>query len=390
MRAYHEEEIAFAQRLLTDRKSLDDREVEEWLADREHRALLDTAAALRGQLAAPHIHEQEEYQRLTRALKHTRKARRFARWLSAASVACALGLAGYLVLEHRTDNRPLPVASDPTQRPEPRVELILAGGERITLDGTNGVIGSRHESGIRENDTIGLDYSTATVTGQTEVFHTLNVPVGGFYAIQLADSTRVWVNASTSLRYPVAFTGDTRKVYLKGEAYFDVAQSDTHPFIVEANGVEIQVYGTEFNVNAYEPGQVQTVLVEGSVGMRVMSSGREVRLHPEQLAEYRAQEGTIRLEKVDPYRYTAWRNGEFVFEQEPLESILQRLSRWYDIQVFYTADHLKQHCFSGIINRYEEIGDLLRLIEQVAIVRFEIKGNTVVVKAADRVNKSNQ
>lgn len=79
-----------------------------------------------------------------------------------------------------------------------------------------------------------------------------------------------------------------------------------------------------------------------------------------------------------------------MFEQEALESILQRLSRWYDIQVFYTADHLKQHCFSGIINRYEEIGDVLRLIEQVAIVRFEIKGNTVVVKAADRVNKPNQ
>lgn len=382
MSKYQEKDIEFAQRLLTDRKSLDDKEVENWLADSEHRALLDTVAALRGQLAAPHINEQEEYRRLTRALKHTRKTHRFARWLSAASIACTLGLAGYLALEQQTGNHPLPVASDLTQRPEPRVELILATGERMVLDGKNGIIGSNRESGIRESDNAGLDYSEASVAGKEEVFNTLKVPVGGFYSIQLADGTKVWVNSVSSLRYPVAFTGEKRKVFLTGEAYFDVAQSDTHPFIVEANGVEIQVYGTEFNVNAYEAGQVQTVLIEGSVGMRVMTSGEETRLQPNQMAEYRAQEKTIRLSEVDPFPYTAWRNGEFVFEQESLESILHRLARWYDIQVFYTGESLKRHKFSGIINRYEEIGDVLRLLEQVAIVRFEIKGNTVVVKPA--------
>lgn len=382
MSKYQEKDIEFAQRLLTDRKTLDSREVRIWLSERHHRELLDDAAALRGALTEMEINEEKEYTRLLRSLSGNRRKHRLFRWIAAASIACVFGVATYMWQEKTVAPRLLSSASSPLSHPSRQVELTLANGERMVLDGKNGIIGSNRESGIRESDNAGLDYSEASVTGKEEAFNTLKVPVGGFYSIQLADGTKVWVNSVSSLRYPVAFTGEKRKVFLTGEAYFDVAQSATHPFIVEANGVEIQVYGTEFNINAYEPDQVQTVLVEGSVGMRVMASGKEVRLRPNQKAEYREGQESLRLTDVDPYPYTAWRNGEFVFDQESLESILERLGRWYDIQVFYTGESLKQHKFSGIINRYEEIKDVLRLIEQVAIVRFEIKGNTVVVKPA--------
>ena len=227
----------------------------------------------------------------------------------------------------------------------------------------------------------GLDYATAKVEGEEIVYNTMRIPVGGFYQLALSDGSKVWLNSMTELRFPVTFTGEQRKVYLTGEAYFEVTYDTVHPFIVETpDGMEVKVYGTEFNMNTYGKGVVQTVLVKGKVGVRDGVHGKEVMLEPRQMAEYDEKTGMVRVKNVDPYRYIAWKDGEFVFERETIEGIMERLSRWYDVKIFYGKESLKQKRFTGVVSRYEDITQVLRLIEGPATLRFEVKGNVVTVK----------
>ena len=205
--------------------------------------------------------------------------------------------------------------------------------------------------------------------------------LNGKSRICLPDSTFVWLNAGSTLEYFVSRWTKERNVRLDGEAYFEVAPNSKHPFIVVTEeGMEVKVYGTEFNMNTYQHGVVQTVLVSGKVGIRVNATGKEVMLAPRQMAEYSEKTGMVRVEDTDPYRYIAWKDGEFVFERETIEEIMERLGRWYDVTVFYENESLKQKRFTGVISRYEDIEQVLRLIEGPATLRFEVKGNVVTVK----------
>ena len=245
------------------------------------------------------------------------------------------------------------------------------------------------ETGILNDSLNGLNYANARVQEKDEkiepVFNTLRIPVGGYYRLTLADGTKVWLNSKTELRYPVTFNGEERKVFLTGEAYFEVTHDEGHPFIVSTDNMNVKVYGTEFNVNTYQKGVIQTTLVNGKVGIRVNSTGKEVILKPNQMAEFEEQSGTVQVKDVDPYAYIAWRNGEFVFERETIEEIMERLSRWYDVKVFYTNESVKQKRFTGVIDRYDDIEQVLRLIEGPATLRFEVKGNTVTVQVAGNI-----
>ena len=170
-------------------------------------------------------------------------------------------------------------------------------------------------------------------------------------------------------------------MYLTGEAYFEVARDSVHPFIVATDeGMEIKVYGTEFNVDTYRKGTVKTTLVNGKVGIRESATGEEVRLSPNQMALFTKATQSIQVENVDPYGAVAWKDGKFVFEDEPMEEIMERLSRWYDVKVFYANERIKKHTFTGIITRFADISDVLHLMEETAAVEFNIQGNTVTVK----------
>lgn len=246
--------------------------------------------------------------------------------------------------------------------PNRDVDIQLAGQLRVVSSGE----GITYELGEGENE------------GE-ERYNTLATPVGGEYQVVLSDGSRVWLNALTELRYPEIFKEDCREVYLSGEAYFEVEHDPERPFVVVANGVEVTVYGTRFNVNNYGTDVVRTVLVDGKVGIRVAGSGKEVVLSPSDMAE--CFEGTreVKVRKVDPYVYTAWKEGKFVFEDEPVEEIMARLSNWYGIKVFYTDERVKKQTFTGVITRYTEVGNVLHLIGETAVVRFQLNGNVVTV-----------
>ena len=389
---YCDEDIEFAGQILTNREELDDAAVELWMKDKEHVRLLDELATMRERLAVEefgHL-EMEELARLKQSAVDRKGRWMTLRWSVAASIVLIAALfIGRTVDEWRNLDEERLIARVERAVPGVKAELILGTGERVVLTRQGALIEGMQDTGILNDSLNGLNYANARVQEKDEkiepVFNTLRIPVGGYYRLTLADGTKVWLNSKTELRYPVTFNGEERKVFLTGEAYFEVTHDEGHPFIVSTDNMNVKVYGTEFNVNTYQKGVIQTTLVNGKVGIRVNSTGKEVILKPNQMAEFEEQSGTVQVKDVDPYAYIAWRNGEFVFERETIEEIMERLSRWYDVKVFYTNESVKQKRFTGVIDRYDDIEQVLRLIEGPATLRFEVKGNTVTVQAAGNI-----
>ena len=381
---YTDEDIEFANLILTDRGNLDDAKVEVWMKDPEHVMLLKEFATVYQKRMNIDFNrdKKEEFARLENTIQERKSRRMTLRWSVAASVNLFIGLfVGRMVNEWRNLDEMRMLAETERIVPGVKAELILSTGERVVLNQQCVSIEGVNETGIQNDSVTGLNYTTAKVQGEGMIYNTMRIPVGGFYQLALSDGSKVWLNSMTEFRFPVAFTGEERKVYLTGEAYFEVAPNSKHPFIVVTEeGMEVKVYGTEFNMNTYQHGVVQTVLVSGKVGIRVNATGKEVMLAPRQMAEYSEKTGMVRVEDTDPYRYIAWKDGEFVFERETIEEIMERLGRWYDVKVFYENESLKQKRFTGVISRYEDIEQVLRLIEGPATLRFEVKGNVVTVK----------
>ncbi len=381
---YTDEDIEFANLILTDRGNLDDAKVEVWMKDPEHVMLLKEFATVYQKRMNIDFNrdKKEEFARLENTIQERKSRRMTLRWSVAASVILFIGLfVGRMVNEWRNLDEMRMLAETERIVPGVKAELILSTGERVVLNQQCVSIEGVNETGIQNDSMTGLNYTTAKVQGEGMIYNTMRIPVGGFYQLALSDGSKVWLNSMTEFRFPVAFTGEERKVYLTGEAYFEVAPNSKHPFIVVTEeGMEVKVYGTEFNMNTYQHGVVQTVLVSGKVGIRVNATGKEVMLAPRQMAEYSEKTGMVRVEDTDPYRYIAWKDGEFVFERETIEEIMERLGRWYDVKVFYENESLKQKRFTGVISRYEDIEQVLRLIEGPATLRFEVKGNVVTVK----------
>lgn len=381
---YTDEDIEFANLILTDRGNLDDAKVEVWMKDPEHVMLLKEFATVYQKRMNIDFNrdKKEEFARLENTIQERKSRRMTLRWSVAASVILFIGLfVGRMVNEWRNLDEMRMLAETERIVPGVKAELILSTGERVVLNQQRVSIEGVNETGIQNDSVTGLNYTTAKVQGEGMIYNTMRIPVGGFYQLALSDGSKVWLNSMTELRFPVAFTGEERKVYLTGEAYFEVAPDSKHPFIVVTEeGMEVKVYGTEFNMSTYQHGVVQTVLVSGKVGIRVNATGKEVMLAPKQMAEYSEKTGMVRVEDTDPYRYIAWKDGEFVFERETIEEIMERLGRWYDVKVFYENESLKQKRFTGVISRYEDIEQVLRLIEGPATLRFEVKGNVVTVK----------
>ena len=258
-----------------------------------------------------------------------------------------------------------------------KAQLVLANGKKVDL---------RPETSLQLEEVGGTRILTSddrvkysgkdSLAGQlAEVkYNTLIVPRGGEFSLELADGTRVWLNAESRLRYPVAFTGKERKVEMEGEVYFEVAKNKEKPFIVTVNGVDIRVLGTSFNVSAYQE-EVVATLVEGKVQLK--KGNEQVILSPNQQAIWSDDE--FRVKQVDARNYVLWKEGIFYFEDVDLETILDDMARWYNVNVFYMNPALKEMKFSVEIRRYGDINEILRRIGQTKRVKFEIKDRTINV-----------
>lgn len=208
--------------------------------------------------------------------------------------------------------------------------------------------------------------------------NTLLTEVGKEYRITLSDGTRVHLNYNTQLKFPVVFGKKARVVYLKGEAYFEVAHDAERPFYVVTENIKIKQYGTAFNVNAYSSRNTSVVLVRGSVSLLMDGSDAEILMKPHQRAIIAKEGKQVQLEEVNIEKYTAWNDGYFFFEDEPLENIMETLANWYDVKVVYESPEIKRLRFTGALDRYSKVNQTLRAIGRTVDVKIRITGRTIV------------
>ena len=334
--------------------------------------------------------ERSVYEKIddTKALrtfeKHVRKVstRGFGRWWKYAAVLLLpILVVGLWKLVYEVEQ--VPVVTSSVSQIQPgcsRAVLVLDDGRTVFLkEEEEGVISE--DKGIMvtgERDR--LVYTSSEGKNVDELrFNELEIPRGGEYKVRLADGTLVYLNSATRMKYPVKFDEKERKVYLSGEAYFEVAKDPERPFFVEMEGVEVRVYGTSFNVNTHQKGNIQTVLVKGSIGVKVLSSGMESVIRPGQMAEFKQGNTKVDVKDVNVAVYTDWKDGIFRFENQRLEDILAVLSNWYDMNVFYQTVSVKELHFSGYMERYKDVSVILEAITLSTGVTFSIQGKTIIV-----------
>jgi len=258
--------------------------------------------------------------------------------------------------------------------------LTLANGKKINLAAlNNGQVAS--QSGIRISKTANgqLVYKSIpneTVSGSQPEFNTIEVPLGGQWQVILPDQSKVWLNALSSITYPLHFTGKERNVKISGEAYFEVAHNPKMPFKVQSGTQTVEVLGTHFNITAYAGEKLmKTTLLEGSVKV---SEGKQSKLLvPGEQAQ--AGRGNIAVTKdIDVEDVVAWKNGYFKFD-ENLESIMLKVAKWYNVEVVYQFKPDPGIVYAGKVSRAKNISSLLKIIEFDGDVHFKIEGRRVIV-----------
>lgn len=255
--------------------------------------------------------------------------------------------------------------------------LTLSNGQQITLDSTgNGILASQGNTTIVKQQGK-IVYDEQNTPGNQVLYNTMTTPRGRQYALVLADGTKVWLNASSSITYPTAFTGNERKVMISGEVYFEVTKNASKPFKVEVGKMEVTVLGTHFNINAYddEP-DTKTTLLEGAVF--VAKENNNVSLKPGQEAVYNHEIRSFNVVAANGEAALAWKNGFFEFHTEGIESIMRQLSRWYDIEVIYQGDMLGKN-FSGVISQNTNLSQVLKMLQLTGELHFRIEGKKVIV-----------
>ncbi|WJS96669.1 DUF4974 domain-containing protein [Flavobacterium johnsoniae] len=263
--------------------------------------------------------------------------------------------------------------------------LTLSNGKQIILSDitSKDVIakeGEEDEVTIKmdENGVITYVINPNSNTSKEDVnsFNTLSTPTGGQYNIVLADGTKVFLNAVSSIKYPTQFNGDQRIVELEGEAYFEVAKNKNKPFLVKSDNQIIEVLGTHFNVHAYNnESVVKTTLLEGSVA--VSYKNQKTVLKPGQQSNASNGFTKILVKEVDTEEAIAWKNGRFKFDNADLKSVMKQLERWYGIKVEYRGD-VSDVRFNGGTFRNKNLSEVLKVLE-LSNIKFKVEGKTVIV-----------
>lgn len=313
----------------------------------------------------------EAWQRRTRRLRFTRARRQLVRWAVAAVVAgcCWLGYDYFTPAEE-------PVATLADLFPN-------HGHKRALFMSDTGQAWSQVDSVFTWLDP--SEAASRTSDFQKRKFawnpkgkraNEVHVPRGGEYSLVLVDGTKVWLNAASTLSFSYPFDS-LRTVHLEGEAYFEVAH-DSKPFEVHAAGQVVRVLGTKFNVRAYDGAAFQVTLAEG----RVQVSGVEgfEQLSPDEQLSLTSERPHYEVQLVDAGLFTAWTRGVFEFDNTPLREIVRQLERWYDVDMTYASEDLKDICFTGSILRSESLGYALEMIQKVSDVRFSKQGDGVMIE----------
>lgn len=257
-----------------------------------------------------------------------------------------------------------------------RAVLVLSDGNEISLDSTVSNRLAVGESAVAAVTGNHISYKANSQTASVQ-YNTLLTKRGGEYRIVLEDGTKVHLNATSQLKYPVVFTDKERVVHLQGEAYFEVAPDKARPFYVVTDQMKIRQYGTAFNVNAYPGSNTEVVLVRGSIGVTV--GDKERTLVPGQLAKVHAGSNLLSIKEVDAESYVAWNDGRFFFDNQSLKDIATVLSRWYDVEIQFVKGSIQYLHFTGSLDRYDTIEPIIQAISRAADVKVEMKNHILYI-----------
>lgn len=307
---------------------------------------------------------------------NTRKS--LTKWLSVAAMIAVIFSAGYF---YTTESISL----------EPTLDLP---NEAVTLELDNGaikVISEQDTEQILNASGLVLGTQTGTtiayknnISEEKLAFNTLTVPYGKRFQVVLSDGTKVHLNAGTSLKYPVKFiNGLSRQVFLDGEAYFDVAKDSKHPFLINADEMNIRVLGTQFNVSSYpEDETISTVLVEGSVGIfekgDVYNSNTATMLAPGFKAAWNKQNQEIAMAKTDVEQHTAWMDGRLILDEVPFEAILKKLERQYNVTFLNNNKELEDRFFTARFD-IEDIYQVMKSLSVSASFSYTLDNNQIII-----------
>ena len=260
-----------------------------------------------------------------------------------------------------------------------KATLTVDGAAAISLgEVKNGLLVQQGNITIAKQSDGHLVYS-GSVNGESgvkPVYNSVVTPRGGQYQMILADGTKVWLNAASSLRFPTAFSGKSRMVHLEGEAYFEVARNAKMPFVITTKKMNVDVLGTHFNVSAYDDEEVvSTTLLEGSVRLTV--DAKKATLKPgEQAVIGKSQKLLVNMVNVEDA--IAWKNGYFVFDNENIQSIMRKVARWYDVSIVYKGN-IDQKEFGGTVSRFNSVSSVLKSLEMTGTVHFKKEGRRITV-----------
>ncbi len=257
-------------------------------------------------------------------------------------------------------------------------KLTLANGKSIDL--------SESKTGV-VIDVAGLKYSDETAIAATQAndlkkdgLMSIATPRGGTYQVILSDGSKVWLNAASSIQFPASFAGqEQRRITLVGEAYFEIAKHASQKFVVYTRNQEVAVLGTHFNINSYlDEGNEKTTLLEGSVRVSsVRADVKGVQLVPGQQATVSAA-NKIDVDEVDVNEVVAWKEGKFVFVEENVPSIMNKIARWYDVEIAYEGD-VRRKALAGSVSRFKNVSEVLEMLSATKAVQFRIEGRRVIV-----------
>ena len=253
--------------------------------------------------------------------------------------------------------------------------LVLSDGSSIELEPETSLSSLKEGDVTITNEKMLLSYAAEEKPGRKKetVFNELRTPRGGGYNLQLADGTEVWLNAGSSLKFPVSFQDSIREVILEGEAYFEVRHNGK-PFIVSTADMDTRVLGTSFNISAYpDDPEFKATLVEGKVMVGQMI------LAPNEQATYIHSTTEITKTEVNASSYISWMQGKLEFHNEDLEVVMKRLARWYDFKYEFENVGAKDFHFSARLDREESLSSILEMLEKTTDVKFEFRKNTIVV-----------
>lgn len=310
--------------------------------------------------------------------------KRISLWIKLGAVAASIAiavLAGVYFYQSNFKQATQQVVSNDINPGKVAATLTLSNGKKIYVaDIKTGNVAEETGVKITKNEKGELVYTIIDNQNEPGKMQTLTTYRGETQALVLPDGSEVWLNAASSIKYPSSFVAaSNRKVELTGEAYFEIAKDKSRPFIVSTDKQEVEVLGTHFNINSYSDElTTKTTLLEGSVRVSDKATNEEMILEPGM--QSRLSKNKLTVSEVDVDDAIAWKEGFFVFSNEPLGDIMKQVARWYNVEIEYKDDELRNKKFSGSVSRYAKVSQVLKKLELTKSVVFRIEGQKIITE----------